>query len=645
MRGGGEIRARPLSETMRLVRAAAVRAGITRVGDVSGFAVPGIWVYQATRPVSCTLAVSQGKGLTQTAAVISAMLEAVELWSAENVPAVGEMRPLRALDARHQHLWTREPADGLIALDPARPRHWLETRDLLSGQPCLAPRDLLAFDPPGADGANATNTVGLAVGNTRDEALVSGVAELLEHQAIATFASVSIGERRSQQIALASITDPLICRLLGRVSRAGFEVRAWSMSTALGLAVIQCTIFSRSRLGDEMLPVTGNGCHPDRSVAFVRALLEAVQSQATIVAGARDDMTLHEYRRGGELLVDLLLGAFAFGDGRLDWSAVPHHPQSTSKACLDFLLCKVQLVGSGPVIAYDHDAALDGLHISHVVAPGLVNDLRLESRAAPPGGAAPAAQAKRATPLSAHREDRRLLFAGPSIVGLTVPEGIELRPPAVCGDFAELLEAPPLAVALVDGCFKTAPSVWHREILSLIAAGTTVIGGASLGALRAAELERFGMIGVGEIYHAFRCGALVRDDAVMLDHAPAELGNAPLTTALLDAEYALSGADLPPAALRMMQRIVRTTPYEHRDWLTCLARYRARTREDFPLSLAQLESAPSLKRLDAQLTIAALANAAPASSRNRAKAYDPPITAHYRAVLASRAPAFLAGPV
>ena len=62
--------------------------------------------------------------------------------------------------------------------------------------------------------------------------------------------------------------------------------------------------------------------------------------------------------------------------------------------------------------------------------------------------------------------------------------------------------------------------------MHLLARGTRVIGGASLGALRAVELERFGMAGIGGIFHAYRSGAMVRDDAVMLVHAPAELGYA-----------------------------------------------------------------------------------------------------------------------
>jgi hypothetical protein len=43
-------------------------------------------------------------------------------------------------------------------------------------------------------------------------------------------------------------------------------------------------------------------------------------------------------------------------------------------------------------------------------------------------------------------------------------------------------------------------AVGHREIISALKAGVCVVGGSSMGALRASELDSYGMIGVGRIY-------------------------------------------------------------------------------------------------------------------------------------------------
>jgi hypothetical protein len=126
----------------------------------------------------------------------------------------------------------------------------------------------------------------------------------------------------------------------------------------------------------------------------------------------------------------------------------------------------------------------------------------------------------------------------------------------------------------------------------------------------------------------------------MLAHAPAELGYAALSIALVDAEFALQRAELPPRARRIMQRIVRRASFETRNWRDCLAEYRTRTGEEFPEPVEALAAAPSLKRLDAELVIEALARAQPSVQRWPM----PPLTDDFRVLLARTAPAFAASP-
>ncbi|WP_245450873.1 TfuA-like protein [Borborobacter arsenicus] len=87
---------------------------------------------------------------------------------------------------------------------------------------------------------------------------------------------------------------------------------------------------------------------------------------------------------------------------------------------------------------------------------------------------------------------------------------------------------------LIDGQFEDRPAVRHKEILWAMAQGIVMIGAASMGALRAAELYPFGMIGVGAIFRWYRRWPLAPDDAVAVQNGPAELGFLPLTDALID---------------------------------------------------------------------------------------------------------------
>jgi hypothetical protein len=69
----------------------------------------------------------------------------------------------------------------------------------------------------------------------------------------------------------------------------------------------------------------------------------------------------------------------------------------------------------------------------------------------------------------------------------------EYLPPAAHGDVLRAALRRPRAIALVDGVFERVPAVWHKEILFALSEGIHVYGAASMGALRAAELDAFGM--------------------------------------------------------------------------------------------------------------------------------------------------------
>jgi hypothetical protein len=213
-----------------------------------------------------------------------------------------------------------------------------------------------------------------------------------------------------------------------------------------------------------------------------------------------------------------------------------------------------------------------------------------------------------------------LLFAGPSLPHPLppLPAGVELRPPARCGDLLRAAAERPAAVALVDGLFETAASVWHKEILALLDAGTPVFGAASIGALRAAELDRYGMIGVGAIYRAYRDGRIDEDAAVMVSHAPAELGHRPLTLALVDAEASLAASDMTEGERRALLAIARRLNFRERDWPGILGLYAERSGEEAAarVTAAIAASAFSQKARDVVELIERLREPAPTPKAN-----------------------------
>jgi hypothetical protein len=136
---------------------------------------------------------------------------------------------------------------------------------------------------------------------------------------------------------------------------------------------------------------------------------------------------------------------------------------------------------------------------------------------------------------------RSVVFVGMSI-GHEEAESIfhsTYLPPIRRGDIPKLDDDVKL-VGIIDGVFSSESSVGHREIISLLKRGVTVVGGGSMGALRAAELQDLGMIGVGRIFELYRDGTLEGDDEVALVFDPETFQ--PLSEPLVNIRYLLSSA-------------------------------------------------------------------------------------------------------
>ena len=143
---------------------------------------------------------------------------------------------------------------------------------------------------------------------------------------------------------------------------------------------------------------------------------------------------------------------------------------------------------------------------------------------------------------------RTVVFLGPTLDAGEARSLIdaEIKGPARQGDVFRAVRDGAEVIGLVDGLFETVPAVLHKEILWALDRGVRVVGAASMGALRAAELHPFGMEGIGAVFAAYRDGHLIDDDEVAVVHGPAELGYLPLSVAMVDlrasfAEAARSG--------------------------------------------------------------------------------------------------------
>jgi hypothetical protein len=136
------------------------------------------------------------------------------------------------------------------------------------------------------------------------------------------------------------------------------------------------------------------------------------------------------------------------------------------------------------------------------------------------------------------------VFVGPTLAAQDVAAaapGATIHPPVAHGDLLRLDLGPGDTAVIVDGYFHHVASVRHKEILWLLAKRVRVIGCASMGALRAAELAPYGMVGNGVVFEMYRDGTIDADDEVAVPHTE-DLDYRKLGVPLVNVRHAVAAA-------------------------------------------------------------------------------------------------------
>lgn len=210
-----------------------------------------------------------------------------------------------------------------------------------------------------------------------------------------------------------------------------------------------------------------------------------------------------------------------------------------------------------------------------------------------------------------------IVFVGPTLSASEVTErlpGATVVGPVAVGDVLALVRrrARPARIAIVDGYFERMAAVWHKEILVALEAGIEVLGAASMGALRAAELSAFGMLGIGGIARDFARGTLVADDEVAVAHLPAEYGYRATSDALVNLRHGIARAPgLSATVRRQLVELARAPFYRDRSWERLLADARGAGLPARPLAALARWPKPDRKAADARLLLRHLATTAP----------------------------------
>lgn len=216
-----------------------------------------------------------------------------------------------------------------------------------------------------------------------------------------------------------------------------------------------------------------------------------------------------------------------------------------------------------------------------------------------------------------------VVFVGPSLSpterGLYEAKGVLVRPPLAQADLLAYADRKQHhTLVIIDGFYREVPSIWHKEILLALQNGHTVIGAASLGALRAAELSIYGMRGVGRIYDWFADQTFLDDADVALLHTPCP-DYEPLTVTVADvhATFIDAGLGTHPDYQRAL-RLVRSIHFELRTTVTLKRTLQQAGLNEFSTAIASSfvpqKKLDTLEAIDYALTLTATQGASQESA-------------------------------
>jgi ribosomal protein S12 methylthiotransferase accessory factor len=293
-----------LTAFVRMLVAGRAEFGITRIGCITRLDRIGVPVVQVATPASRSLAVSQGKGATLPAAAVSGLLEAIEVWAAERIPAercrLAAAASLPGTAALYEECLLPDLATRENWTQAETP--WIDGFDLFTGR--IAPVPLALVDtlytvPSPHPAVFPRTTTGLGAGRTLPAAIVQAALEILERDAVAN----SRARRRffeQFRISYGTVGIGRMADLLDRIERAGFAAGFWRAPAPHDLPIIICHVVEDGVAELAPLPAAGYACGLSMELALCGALLEACQARLTAISGAREDITRRAFRPADE---------------------------------------------------------------------------------------------------------------------------------------------------------------------------------------------------------------------------------------------------------------------------------------------------------------------------------------------------------
>lgn len=225
-----------------------------------------------------------GKGVSPIQAQVSLTMESIERYSSEFMDEYRNKLVKGSYNKLKQKFNILDPNELILSggsdYKHDRDIHWVWGCDLARHEDILVPA-CAVYHPYHLDDVFLmdTHTNGIAAGNTLEEAVVHGLAEVIERDAW----SIARYTRNYSDALLIEdeSVNQFIIDIFERFEDVGIEIVAKDITTDIGVPVIAS--FSRDLVYPMMKPIDGFGAHLDPRVAMVRSLLEIVTTRALLI--------------------------------------------------------------------------------------------------------------------------------------------------------------------------------------------------------------------------------------------------------------------------------------------------------------------------------------------------------------------------
>ncbi len=374
----GTHRTQAPENTFRKVEPFLRKMGITRVANITGLDEIGIPVYAACRPNSKSLSVSQGKGHCDYSAKVSAVMESIEGYHAENITLPIVHSTYKILRSKEYNMVNIDRLARSLDRDFCEDSTvlWVECKEVVSKKSVWAPYEIInaAFTVPVTDdyGYFIADSNGLASGNTLSEAINHALFEVIERDCLALWQLTPENIQSQKRIDIETIEEPFLKKMIGKLKSSNIHIGVWNLTNDLNIPTFLCKIISDRNIG--VRPAYGSGTHLNKNIALSRAITEAAQSRLTFISGARDDQyeEIYESEISSEVYQSWLDKLHNTSAAILnDFAQIISKDFDHIEEDQEYVLEQLSKAGLDQVIYADLTKSQFGIPVVKVVVPGL----------------------------------------------------------------------------------------------------------------------------------------------------------------------------------------------------------------------------------------------------------------------------------